>query len=546
MRDSEAQPQQGNDVSAPISHYDKFEDDPSDIGRSVSFQLKDDYILHPSDGDANGNVTGPPDPEMKSGDYTTPKKSNTTEIINVESIASGALTDTSTPLHRDDNDGFSHAVSTVLTADGIADPLSFKINCFIVFLGDMSRGIFFPTMWELVQHLNGDQVLLGYVIASFSFGRMLVLPLFGSWSTKYGYKWTLQISTLILLIGTLLFAQALTVGKAWYLIFANIVLGIGSGTLGVTMAYVSEVTPKRKRTGYIAWVTAVQYAGTTATPFIGSLFVVLFSKNDDDDDDIRGFPEINEFTAPALFMTFSSSLALFLLTYYFEDRDRTKPTGNRKLSLRQRHTEEVANSPICCGFFTIRTLCLLGCMSMNAFTKGPMSCFETLGIEFAESRFDMHRAQAGLTVATTGLLGASLLMGMGMLSQRFNDIQLTSGGIFLFTLGIFINTQLAQNDENAHWKYTLSMFFCYTIGYPVCHTALVGLFSKILGRRPQGTLQGWFSASGSIARISFPIIAGYVVSNRDIESLFYILVVILLSSMIFMVAFRRVLTLLAS
>ncbi len=179
---------------------------------------------------------------------------------------------------RDENIDVLSFASTVLTADGIADPTSFKLNCLIVFLGDMSRGIFFPTMWNLVQQLGGDQVTLGYVIASFSFGRMLVLPLFGSWSNKYGYKWTLQISTAILFVGTLLFAQVLNVGTAWYCVFANAVLGVGSGTLGVTMAYASEVTPKRKRTGYIAWVTAVQYAGTTATPFIGSFFVVMCTR----------------------------------------------------------------------------------------------------------------------------------------------------------------------------------------------------------------------------------------------------------------------------
>ena len=76
----------------------------------------------------------------------------------------------------------------------------------------------------------------------------------------------------------------LNVRKQWFLIFANIVLGIGSGTLGVTMAYASEVTPKRKRTGYLAWVAAVQYAGTTATPFLGSLFVVLFSNDDQEEN----------------------------------------------------------------------------------------------------------------------------------------------------------------------------------------------------------------------------------------------------------------------
>ncbi len=177
-------------------------------------------------------------------------------------------------------------------------------------------------------------------------------------------------------------------------------------------------------------------------------------------------------------MAFMSGLSLYLITTYFETRQRSKKPVERPLSSRQRANEEVANSSTCCGFFTVRTLCLLGCMCMNAFTKGPMSCFETLGIEFAESRFDMYRAQAGTIVATMGLLGALFLLSMSYLSQRFDDTQLTSGGIFLFVLGIFINTTLDQNEMNASWKYVISTFFCYSIGYPICHTALVGLFSK--------------------------------------------------------------------
>ena len=190
------------------------------------------------------------------------------------------------------------------------------------------------------------------------------------------------------------------------------------------------------------------------------------------------FPEVNEFTAPAIFMSLISCISLYLVTKHFETRQRSKSPIKRPMSSRQRATEEVANSEACCGLFTVRTLCLLGCMFMNAFTKGPMSCFETLGIEFAESRFDMHRAEAGAIVATMGFLGAVILIAMGFLSQQFDDTQLTTGGIFLFVLGIFINTSLNQDEMNAHWKYSLSMFLCYSVGYPICHTALVGLFSK--------------------------------------------------------------------
>eukprot|EP00586_Coscinodiscus_wailesii_P022345 CAMPEP_0172508462 /NCGR_PEP_ID=MMETSP1066-20121228/212179_1 /TAXON_ID=671091 /ORGANISM="Coscinodiscus wailesii, Strain CCMP2513" /LENGTH=195 /DNA_ID=CAMNT_0013286447 /DNA_START=42 /DNA_END=626 /DNA_ORIENTATION=+ len=167
-------------------------------------------------------------------------------------------------------------VSSILTADEISDRTGFLIVCLVVLIGDMSRGVMFPTLWPLVESLGGTEVTQGYAVAAFSFGRILVSPLFGGWSVKYGYSRTLTMSCCILVLGTMLYTQAPNVGSPGFLIFAQVVLGIGSGTLGVTRAFVAEVTPTRNRTKYIAWLTAVQYAGFTVSPFFGSLFSHIF------------------------------------------------------------------------------------------------------------------------------------------------------------------------------------------------------------------------------------------------------------------------------
>jgi MFS family permease len=163
-------------------------------------------------------------------------------------------------------------VSSVMTADGIHDLHGFYIVCFVILVGDMARGVMFPSMWPLVSELGGSSVTLGYAVAAFSFGRILVSPLFGSWSVTYGYTKTLTLSCSILLLGTLVYAQVQNVGQPQFLIFAQILMGIGSGTLGVTRAFVADVTAQRNRTTYMAWITAVQYAGFTVTPFVGAIF----------------------------------------------------------------------------------------------------------------------------------------------------------------------------------------------------------------------------------------------------------------------------------
>lgn len=195
------------------------------------------------------------------------------EIAGVHKFAGGGGDNAFGPDTDDENnDDHTIAMSSVLTADGIHDVPGFCVVCLVILIGDMARGAMFPSMWPLVDKLGGDSVTLGYCVAAFSFGRILVNPVFGSWSHTWGYTNTLLLSTCILMFGLFCYTQVLNVGRVEFLIVAQTILGIGSGTLGVTRAFVADVTAKRSRTTYMAWITAVQYGGFTVTPFVGALF----------------------------------------------------------------------------------------------------------------------------------------------------------------------------------------------------------------------------------------------------------------------------------
>ena len=154
-------------------------------------------------------------------------------------------------------------MSSVMTAEGLADPHGFFIICCVVLIGDMNRGVLFPIMWPLVLELGGNSVWLGYAVGAFSFGRIIASPGLGKWSIEHGYSKTLITSTSIMLFGCIMFAQVYRTGSLLFLVFSQIVMGVGSATLGVTRAYVAEITATRQRTTYIAWLTAVQYGGFT-------------------------------------------------------------------------------------------------------------------------------------------------------------------------------------------------------------------------------------------------------------------------------------------
>jgi len=436
---------------------------------------------------------------------------------------------------------YTHSIAeSAMTAEGIADPSGFWIICCVVLIGDMNRGVLFPIMWPLVKELGGDSVWLGYAVGSFSFGRIIASPSLGKWSIEKGYSTTLVMSMTIMLIGCFLFAQVSRVGSLYFLVFSQIVLGIGSATLGVTRAYVAEITATRQRTTYIAWLTAVQYGGFTVTPIFGSLFSYLLQDNRYS----VGFFVFDQYSAAAYFMAILCFLALFLLLTGFQARYRTKPAVKSKKSQKRMEQDEVANRVTFVGI-TVYNAALLGCMLLNVSTKGSIGSFETMGISFAESHFGLQPAVAGIIVSICGMVGVCSLLSMGFLGKILTDIQMIIGGIIVCAVGIisFASLTSVENGaDNSIVHYIIGIFMIYGIGYPIGHTAVIGLFSKVVGRRPQGTLQGWFASAGSLARIVFPVMSGYIAQYDDITTVFILLFVVLVISNIFVAMSSKTLT----
>mmetsp|Transcript_29881 Transcript_29881/g.61679 ORF Transcript_29881/g.61679 Transcript_29881/m.61679 type:complete len:510 (+) Transcript_29881:249-1778(+) len=426
-------------------------------------------------------------------------------------------------------------VSSVMTAEGLADPSGFLIICCVVLIGDMNRGVLFPIMWPLLKELGGNSVWLGYAIGAFSFGRIIASPGLGKWSIDHGYSKTLVMSTSVMLIGCLLFAQVYRIGSLFFLVFSQVILGVGSATLGVTRAYVAEITATRERTTYIACLTAVQYGGFTVTPFVGSLFIYLFQDHRYE----VGFLILDQYSAAAYFMAVLCVVALFLLMTGFQARYRSKIAPKVKQSSRTLERDEIGSRITWFGLTTYNAT-LLGCMLLNVSTKGSIGSFETMGISFAQSHFDLKPAVAGTIVSICGAIGVMSLLSMGYLGRFLTDVQMIIGGITVCAIGIIgfaPLTSVENGADNAMWKYIMGIFMIYGIGYPIGHTAVIGLFSKVVGRRPQGTLQGWFASSGSLARILFPIMSGYITQYDDITTVFIVLFVNLVISNCF-VAFN--------
>jgi ceroid-lipofuscinosis MFS transporter 7 len=139
----------------------------------------------------------------------------------------------------------NHRTAVDLEHEQVDDTFSYVILLMCCFIGDTARGLMMPTLWPFVSSMGGNLVWQGLIVAAFSLGRVISSPIFGALADAYGYKWVLAGCNLIIVCGSLLYSQSSTLGE---LFVSQLIIGIGTGTLGVTRGYVAENSTKRDRT----------------------------------------------------------------------------------------------------------------------------------------------------------------------------------------------------------------------------------------------------------------------------------------------------------
>jgi len=409
-----------------------------------------------------------------------------------------------------------------------------------VFVGDMARGILFPTLWLFVQQMGGNRMHQGVVVAAFSFGRIISSPMLGSFSEERGYLPVLVLSNSIIATGCLGYALANTIPL---LVAAQVVIGFGSGTLGVTRSYIAENFSRRDRSEFMAYLTATQYAGFTVTPIFGSVVSYLGFRY----PVTTKMMYIDEFSVPALFMgLLAALLAVAFLSFdavttaYLQRRvEFSVPRGSK--AKEEVVPQAASSSNNSTSYQTVpspdmpyeeqqtraeaaemRNALILGGFAMNIFTKGTIGVFETLGSEFATDLVALSSSSTGYVFSALGACGALTLVYFSQLVKHHDEVRLTISGIYLMILSCVMMsvTPLAvtMDDLGEHAVYSplvtcwflLAVSAMYATGYPVGHTALLCLFSKIQKSGPQGKLLGWFGFSGSLARVVFPLSAGLI------------------------------------
>lgn len=230
---------------------------------------------------------------------------------------------------------------------------------------------------------------------------------------------------------------------------------------------VEQADPKT-RTEIMALMTALQYAGFTVSPVIGSSLAHVG----------QNISTYWQYGLPAYFIMLMSLYCVIALLVEFKNlptataETMEKATGTNGENGKGDKKGKGADSSVV--LFIIVVMILL-----NVTTKGSIAVYETLGSQIATADYGMSTNAMGLLITSAGGVGfVQLLMFKVFWTKYFNDFELMLGGIAVMMVAQLIMLQYTT-AQPSFLRYLASVVLMYAIGYPIGHTAVLGAFSKI-------------------------------------------------------------------
>ncbi len=136
-------------------------------------------------------------------------------------------------------------------------------------LSVMIAGPFFSIY--LVRHLGASTMWVGITYAFMPLAGIISQPILGRLNDRYGPKWLLVVSGLLLPVAPWLWMAA---SEPWHVIFINIIAGVmWAANLLATFNVVLQIAPPEKRPSYTGWQQAGIFFASFLGPLIGGFLI---------------------------------------------------------------------------------------------------------------------------------------------------------------------------------------------------------------------------------------------------------------------------------
>jgi len=355
----------------------------------------------------------------------------------------------------------------------------------IIFIDLVGFGVVIPLLPYYALNFHATPLEVTSMMACYSFAQFFSSPIWGRISDRFGRRPVLLVSLSASVLSYLWLGLA---DALWMLFAARLLSGAGAGNIAAAQAYITDITPPKKRAKGMGMIGAAFGLGFTVGPAIGGL---LAGSN----------PDAAALARPAFAAASLSALALVLAFLLLKESLSPELRGMANRPGRIALAKDAFGRPM------LRHLVLLFFLTTCAFA-GLESTFAL----WANSVFGWGPLQIGWIFFFVGLVLASVQGGLiGRLSSRFGEARLTTYGAGLLVIG------LAGLPFSLDLAAVLGVMAVLSLGLGCLNPSVTSLVSQAAGADERGGILGVNQSAQSLARILGPWLAGivYTAGGRD-------------------------------
>lgn len=400
--------------------------------------------------------------------------------------------------------------------DGTIDWVSLYVIYIVILTAEAARGLLLPSIWPYYESLGGTKSSLGFFVASFSLGRIISTIPLGYLSDTMSIGTVLIIASLIQIIGHFTYAVS---SSLMVLYIARVIVGFGSAIMSVCRAHLTRSIPPNVRTYHFAYLSGSQFIGFAVLPGVGGLLSMMPTFR------LFSVLPLNGFTYPAYMLVFANALCMFLIREFYIDPPLESQSG--RISRPPSAQQELYDTNMYESIFgtpRLDALALTVCLIVNIVFRGVIAEFETISIPFLMEQYGISYAAGSYFLSGVGFIGLVVYLCLKPISERFHDRFLVMVGLALTVIGCIPLAMRFLSMRLSVGMYVLCLGVTWSIAYPIGQTAVLSLFSKRLSGLPAGGLLGFFSASGSTARLAMAILASQLWNGYGREAVYTVII----------------------
>jgi MFS transporter, DHA1 family, tetracycline resistance protein len=350
-----------------------------------------------------------------------------------------------------------------------------------VFVDLVGFGIVLPLLPFYADRFGASGTQIAVLVFSYSAAQLLLAPIWGRLSDRYGRRPILIIGLLGSAVSYVVFAFA---GSILALLLSRIMAGVGGANIPVAQAYIADITPPEKRAGGMGLIGAAFGLGFIFGPAIGGLLAPIA-------------PEAPGLAAAGL-CSVNAVLALFFLPESLSREERASRSrasaspGPRQSGNRKEELALVFQNP---EFLQVLILSFL-------FTAA-FSAMHPVFPLFVEDRLGLGERGVGWLFTFMGLISAIMQGGVvRLLAPRIGERGLVRLCAIPFAVGLLL-IGLAPN-----LGVLLAALTLLAIGFGGTLPSLVSLLSRAAPEEIQGGSLGIGQSVGALARVAGPLLGG--------------------------------------